>query len=107
MQKNSAKGLMALFCSLGLIHLESSRYNSRQAIRLLEELPEHHSRSSWALALLGKCHFELAEYKEATKYFKELREQNPFRLDMIEYYSTALWQLQVRQKIFLHYGHYY
>ena len=72
-----------------------TRYNSREAVRLLEGIPEHHAESSWALALRGKCHFELSEYKEAVELFKVLREQDPFRLDMMEYYSTALWHLQV------------
>jgi len=94
MQKSSGTGLMNLLRSLGMAYLESSRYNSREAIRLLDLVPEHHGRSSWALALIGKCHFELAEYRKAADIFRQLREQEPYRLDMMEYYSTALWHLQ-------------
>jgi len=94
LQKSSAVGLMILLRNLGSAYLEASRYNSIEAIRQLGELPENHAKSSWVLSLMGKCHFELAEYKEATQYFKMLRAQDPHRLDMMEYYSTALWHLQ-------------
>lgn len=67
-------------------------------MRLLDDIPEHHAESSWALAVRGKCHFELSEYKEAVQLFKVLREKDPFRLEMMEYYSTALWHLQVERK---------
>ncbi len=59
-------------------------------------ISDHHARSSWVLSLLGKCYFELNEYTEAAKYFRQVREQDPYRLEMMDLYSTALWQLQVR-----------
>jgi uncharacterized protein HemY len=36
-----------------------------------ENLPEQHARSSWVLALLGKCHFELNQYRQAQDYFRQ------------------------------------
>ena len=44
--------------------------------------------------LLGKAHFELAEYKEAVRYFNNMRNKDPHRLELTEYFSTALWHLQ-------------
>ena len=88
---------MSLLRNLGRVYMEASKYNSREAIRLLEEIPDHHGKSSWALALRGKCHFELAEYKEAAELFRILRDQDPLRLEMMEYYSTALWHIQVNK----------
>ena len=44
--------------------------------------------------LLGKAHFELAEYKEAVCYFNNMRNKDPHRLELTEYFSTALWHLQ-------------
>ena len=97
-QRSSAAGLMSLLRNLGRVYMEASKYNSREAIRLLEEIPDHHGKSSWALALRGKCHFELAEYKEAAELFRILRDQDPLRLEMMEYYSTALWHIQVNNQ---------
>ena len=99
-QRSSASGLMSLLRNLGRVYMEASKYNSREAIRLLEEIPDHHGKSSWALALRGKCHFELAEYKEAAELFRILRDQDPLRLEMMEYYSTALWHIQVNKSSF-------
>ena len=37
---------------------------------IIESLPEQHGQSSWVLALLGKCHFELNQYRQAQEYFR-------------------------------------
>ena len=50
--------------------------------------------SSFLQWFLGKAHFELAEYKEAACYFGNMRIKDPHRLELTEYYSTALWHLQ-------------
>ncbi len=47
-------------------YIELSKYNCRKAIELFEDtIPPNHRSSGWVLGLLGKAHFELAEYKEA------------------------------------------
>ena len=94
-QKASAEGLMELMRVLGSAYLEISRFNNRKGIKILqEEISFQHRSSSWVQGLLGKAHFELAEYKEAVRYFSNMRTKNPHRLDLTEYYSTALWHLQ-------------
>ena len=82
-----------------LTHCVRHRFNSRRAITLLtDEIPSHHKTTGWVLGLLGKAHFELNQYKEAKKCFREMRDRDPHRLEMTEVYSTALWHLQeVRQ----------
>ena len=94
MQKSSVSGLLLLLKQLGLAYQKIGHYNCKEAVRLLQLLPPKHATSTWVLALLGKCYFELAEYREAVKYFAQVRERDPYRLDMLEYYSTALWHLQ-------------
>jgi len=94
MQKSSVTGLLFLLKQIGLAYQKIGHYNCKEAVRLLQLLPPKHTTSTWVLGLLGKCHFELAEYREAVKYFAQVRERDPYRLDMLEYYSTALWHLQ-------------
>merc|ERR1719318_2351532 len=94
MQKSSVSGLLLLLKQVGLAYQKIGHYNCREAVRLLQLLPPKHASSTWVLALLGKSYFELAEYREAVKMFAQVRERDPFRLDMLEYYSTALWHLQ-------------
>ena len=94
-QKASAEGLMELMRVLGSAYLETSRFNNRKAIKILQEdISFQHRNSAWVQGLLGKAHFELAEYKEAVRYFNNMRNKSPHRLDLTEYYSTALWHLQ-------------
>ena len=94
-QKASAEGLMELMRVLGAAYLEISRFNNRKGIKVLqEEIGFQHRNSAWVQGLLGKAHFELAEYKEAVRFFSNMRAKNPHRLDFTEYYSTALWHLQ-------------
>jgi len=94
MQKSSVSGLLQLLKQVGLAYQRLGHYNCKEAVRLLELLPPKHANSTWVLALLGKSYFELAEYREAVKMFAQVRERDPYRLDMLEYYSTALWHLQ-------------
>lgn len=92
--RQSADGLMELLRKLGAAYQEIGRYNCRKAVQLLDTLPPQHQDSGWVNSLKGKCHFELAEYKESKKYFSLVREKDPHRLAFMEYYSTALWHLQ-------------
>merc|ERR1719219_2745672 len=93
-QKSSVTGLLHLLKQAGQAYQKIGHYNCKEAVRLLQCLPPKHANSTWVLALLGKSYFELAEYREAVKYFAMVRERDPYRLDMLEYYSTALWHLQ-------------
>ena len=51
---------------------------------LKEEVPGHHRSSGWVLGQMGKAHFELGQYKEAKKCFREMRDRDPHRLEMTE-----------------------
>ena len=93
MQKSSVSGLLSLLKQLGGAYKQLCQYNCREAVQSLENLSPAHSSSNLVLGLLGKCYFELGDYKKCTQYFEEVREKDPFRLEMLEYYSTALWHL--------------
>jgi anaphase-promoting complex subunit 3 len=109
---------MSLLRIVGKAFSHLTSYESRQAIDTIEWLSARHKRSSWVLSLMAKAYFELAEYKQATRLvrffiffltkggkvdrfifnllrlFQEVREMEPYRTDLMEYYSTALWHLQ-------------
>lgn len=94
MQKQSSEGLMALLRELGTAYLHLSQFNCRKAIDCLNNLPPQHYSTGWVLSLLGKAHYELTDYQQAVRYFSEVREREPYRLQLMELYSTALWHLQ-------------
>ncbi|XP_040564895.1 cell division cycle protein 27 homolog isoform X1 [Lepeophtheirus salmonis] len=93
-QKSSLEGLLSLLKTLGTAFLEYSQFNCRKSLNILDDVSPHHRNKGWTLGLVAKNHYELGEYKEAKKYFQEVRDQEPYRLDYMEYYSTALWHLQ-------------
>ncbi len=64
-QKASVDGLMSLMRQLGGAYSQLSRYNSRKAIHMLEEVAPAHRGSALVLGLLGRAYFELGEYTEA------------------------------------------
>ncbi|KAJ9094314.1 hypothetical protein QFC19_007999 [Naganishia cerealis] len=100
---------------------ESSNYNCKRAISILNTLPAQLRRGAWATALYAKCHYELADYRnvggcvwtlssfpvrltlypkrlpdQANTSYEHLRRIEPYRLEGMEWYSTVLWHLEDR-----------
>ena len=67
LQRASLRGLLTLLKQLGNAYLRVGQYDCKEAARLLQLLPQRHAESSWALATLGKCYFEMNEYKDACR----------------------------------------
>lgn len=93
-QKQCTEGLMSLFRDMGAAYQQLAQYNCRRAIDLLTALPTQHYRTGWVLAHIGKAYFEMNDYHQAAKFFSDVREREPHRLHLMEYFSTALWHLQ-------------
>ncbi|KAK4310422.1 hypothetical protein Pmani_018019 [Petrolisthes manimaculis] len=93
-QKQSAEGLMWLLREVGAAYQQLCQYNCKRAVELLTALPSNHYHTGWVLAHIGKAYFEMNDYLHAARVFGEVRELEPHRLQLMEYYSTALWHLQ-------------
>uniref|UniRef100_A0A0P4WHP1 Cell division cycle protein 27 homolog n=1 Tax=Scylla olivacea TaxID=85551 RepID=A0A0P4WHP1_SCYOL len=93
-QKQSAEGLMALLRDMGTAYQQLAQYSCERVIELLSALPTQHYRTGWVLSHIGKAYFEMNDYQQAVKFFSEVRECEPHRLHLMEYYSTALWHQQ-------------
>ncbi|KAM7355423.1 cell division cycle protein 27 [Cochliomyia hominivorax] len=95
LKKQSADGLMTLMRDLGEGYKQLAHFQCKGAIKHLEAtIPKHHFSSSWVQSLIGMCHYELREYENAVAIFKRIHEQEPYRLDYMEIYSSSLWHLQ-------------
>ncbi|XP_063244929.1 cell division cycle protein 27 homolog isoform X2 [Bacillus rossius redtenbacheri] len=94
LQKQSAEGLMQLLREMGTAYLHLSQFNCHKAIECLDNLPPQQRNTGWVLCMLGKAHYELAQFKESASCFREVRERERYRCQLMELYSTALWQLQ-------------
>ncbi|KAB7495212.1 Cell division cycle protein 27-like protein [Armadillidium nasatum] len=86
-QKHCADGLMTLMKDIGGAYLQLSQYNCKKAIELFSALPSQHYQTGWVLSHLAKAYFEMNDYEESIR-------KNPIHLNLMEYYSTALWHLQ-------------
>lgn len=86
--------------STAKIFLESFRgldclnqYKLDQAISILTGLPEKHRNSGWVLSCIARALYEKTNYNESVKYYEAARKLEPYRLEGMEYYSSALWHL--------------
>lgn len=94
MQKQSAEGLMCLLRDIGQAYLDLAQFNCASAIERLNALPPNQFNTSWIYCLLGLAYFERADYETSAKYFSEVHDKEPYRLEYMDVYSTALWHLQ-------------
>lgn len=94
MQKQCAEGLMQLMRTLGQAYLHLSQFECRKAIECLMSVAPHQFNTSWVQCMLGKAYFELAEYERSIEFFSEVHKKEPYRLEYMDMYSTALWHLQ-------------
>ncbi|ANB11807.1 anaphase promoting complex subunit CDC27 [Sugiyamaella lignohabitans] len=86
--------IISLYRQITSAFILCSRYECRQAIALFDQLPEQQKNTPWVLAKLGRCYFEMVDYKEAEKVFIKLRKVDRCRIQDMEYYSTLLWHLR-------------
>lgn len=94
LKKQSAEGLMALLRELGQSYLHLAQYNCKEAISNFGSVPKHHLKTSWVQSMMALAHYELREYEAAAGIFREIHENEPNRMHLMEIYSTALWHLQ-------------
>ncbi|KAH3706248.1 cell division cycle protein 27 homolog [Dreissena polymorpha] len=94
MQQQSLAGILSLLQSLGQAYLSLSQYECRRAIDQFHELPPHQLNTGWVLSQIGRALFELQEYHEAEKVFREILRNEPYQIEGMEFYSTTLWHLQ-------------
>lgn len=99
MQRASAESIMNVLRTLAKAANYLSQFESQKAIQVLLTLPPKHLKSGYVLSTLGKCHFELAQYTQAIKYYEESRQVEPHRVHGLEFYTTALWHQQQEVKL--------
>eukprot|EP00741_Cyanophora_paradoxa_P021255 tig00021348_g20515.t1 len=66
-------------------------FRCEEALAAFQRLPPRHLATGWALALVGRTHFEMVNYAEAERHFEWARQVDPHRVAGMETYSTILW----------------
>ncbi len=70
-----------------------SLYQCQEAMREIDTLPPEIHSSAWALDIIARSYYEMANYILARRAFEALLEVEPYRLQSMEAYSTLLWHL--------------
>ena len=86
--------VVRLLQALGKGHSLLAQYRSQEAIAAFDLLPAQHYQTAWVLSQVGKAHFELVSYAKALEFFRWSREQDPYRVEGLEWHSTVLWHMK-------------
>lgn len=70
-----------------------SMYKCQEALREIDTLPVELQHSPWALDIVARSFYEMANYVLARRAWKSLLAMEPYRLQSTEQYSTLLWHL--------------
>lgn len=70
-----------------------NQYKLDETISILNGLPENHRETGWVLSCIGRALYEKTNYIESVKYYESARKLEPYRLEGMEYFSSALWHL--------------
>ncbi|KAI6174922.1 TPR-REGION domain-containing protein [Aphelenchoides bicaudatus] len=76
-----------------------SLFHCEEALSLLEHVPSIYQSLAFTLRIKGTILFELSDNKRCAEVFCELRRLYPTRIEGMENYSTALWQLQDNHRL--------
>ncbi|XRB00682.1 anaphase-promoting complex subunit [Pycnococcus provasolii] len=69
-------------------------YRCAEAEAALRSLPPEQLGTAYVQCALGRCRFELGDYAGAADRYAEALRADPTRLEGVDVYSTALWQLR-------------
>lgn len=74
-------------------------YMSIECISALYTLPAKHLACGYAMQLLGKAYIDINNYKLAVVLYRKMQAYEPYRVQGMEYYSTALWHLKKQKEL--------
>ena len=86
--------VVQLLRALGRGHSLLAQYKSSEAIAAFGELPAQQFQTAWVLSSVGRAHFELVDYSQALQFFMWARNQDPCRVEGLEWLSTVLWHMK-------------
>ncbi|KAF9696408.1 hypothetical protein EKO04_005519 [Ascochyta lentis] len=93
-EREALTWLLDLLHRIGAGYSYLSQYESVKALAAFASVPVAQRETPWVLAQIGKAHYERAQYADAEKVFKKIREKSPSYLEHMEVYSNTLWQLK-------------
>lgn len=74
--------LLSVFLPLRLALHHLSQYKCRDALNYLSKLPQEQLNSPGVLLLMGRCLYELVDYRRAAEAFEAARAADPMNLEV-------------------------
>ena len=66
----------------GHAYMALSSYECAKALQLFQRLPPNQYNTPWVLCLVGRAHFELADYTKSIQAFDEAHRLSPNNLEV-------------------------
>ncbi|KAJ3186951.1 hypothetical protein HDU85_006988 [Gaertneriomyces sp. JEL0708] len=95
----SAEGILQDLQSFGAAVRALYKYETDAALQAVAEMDELHIRSSFALILTARAYYEVAKYPEAARYFQEVRDLEPWRVEGLDLYGSCLWHMKKEMEL--------
>lgn len=71
-----------------------AEFRCKEAIDEFTKLPFRHYETGLVLSSIGRAYFEMSKYEDSVNFYEKSHRLEPYRVQGMEYYSTALWHLQ-------------
>jgi len=84
---------------LGRAYLFLALHQGEGALAALHALPPKHFMTGSAQHLVGRAHFEKAQYSAAKSALETMQKLDPYRMSGLELLSTCLWQLNLQVEL--------
>ncbi|CAG8983156.1 hypothetical protein HYALB_00010304 [Hymenoscyphus albidus] len=93
-QEKGLEYLLHLFRKFGNGYFMLSQFQCQEAWQIFDSLPKAQKETPWVMAQMGRALYEQANYADAERYYKRIRQIAPTRNEDMEIYSTILWHLK-------------
>jgi len=91
--------LSRIFITIGQAFAYQCQYKCKEAMELYNSLPHAQLNTGYVICQIARSWFEMTKYNRAILAFEKMQRVAPWRLEGLEYMSTALWHLRDEVKI--------
>jgi len=92
------QAMTQVILSLAKAYQLQSQYRCKEALEVYNDLPTN-QRTGWVLSQVGRCWFEMVKYDKAIQVYDSMFRETPWRIEGLEFMSTALWHLKDEVKL--------
>lgn len=93
-EREAVQYLLDLLQKLGTGYSHLSHFRCLQALETFDSIEASQRNTPWVLAQIGKAYYERSMFVQAEDIFLRIHKMVPSRMEDMEVYSNALWQLK-------------